>query len=374
MCHINKLLFNSCLLVCLAVFLVACASTTQQTLEIEPPVYPGPPEKPRFIYEMSLINSSQVVVEDEKTKLRRMLTGEAVTGKSFAKPFDVCACNGKVYVSDTVRRLVMVFDFPGGRYYEIGETEPGALTKPLGMTTDDDCNLYVVDATASRVIKYDQTGQFVSAFGGTGSFDRLSHIAVDPEGTRLFAVDTGGVSSKRHHVRVYELPTGKHLYDIGSRGDKEGQLNLPRDIILTPDGLLYVVDGGNFRVQVYKKDGTFVRTFGQVGRHFGQFSRPKGIATDNNGNIYVSDAAFGNFQIFSPEGRLLMYIGNRSNINGPGKYLLPAGIDVDEDGRIYFVGQFFRKVDIFRPFDLKPEQGYLGVRLTKGKAAPQNQK
>jgi DNA-binding beta-propeller fold protein YncE len=355
------------LLACLAVFLSACASTTQETLEFEPPVYPAPPEKPRFIYELSMVNSSQVVVEDEKTKLRRMLTGEAITGKSFAKPFDVCACNGRVYVSDTVRRLVMVFDFPAGSYYEIGENEPGVLAKPLGVTTDDDCNLYVVDGTANRVVKYDQTGQFVSAYGGMNDFDRLSHAAVDAEGTRLFAVDTGGVSSRRHHVRVYDIASGKHLYDIGTRGDKEGQLNLPRDIILAPDGLLYVVDGGNFRIQVFQKDGKFVRTFGQVGRHFGQFSRPKGIAADKNGNIYVSDAAFGNFQIFTPEGQLLLYIGNRSNKNGPGKYLLPAGIDVDEDGRIYFVGQFFRKVDIYRPFDLKPEQGYLGARLTKKK-------
>lgn len=367
MCHNNKLTRNSCLLACIAVLLTACASTTQQTQEFEPPVYPAPPEKPRFIFELSLVNSSQVAVEDEKTKLRRMLTGEAVTGKSFSKPFDVCACNGRVYVSDTVRRLVMVFDFPGGSYYEIGEKEPGVLAKPLGVTTDDDCNLYVVDGTANRVVKYDQSGKFVGAYGGMKDFDRLSHAAVDPDGTRLYAVDTGGVSSKRHHVRVYELPSGKHLYDIGSRGDKEGQLNLPRDIILAPDGLLYVVDGGNFRIQVYKKDGTFVRTFGQVGRHFGQFSRPKGIAADKNGNIYVSDAAFGNFQIFSPDGQLLLYIGDRSNLNGPGKYLLPAGIDVDEDGRIYFVGQFFRKVEIFRPFDLKPEQGYLGIRLNRDK-------
>ena len=40
--------------------------------------------------------------------------------------------------------------------------------------------------------------------------------------------------------------------------------------------------------------------------------------------------------------------------------MLPAGIDVDEDGRVYLVEQFFRKVDVFRPATLAPEEGYLG--------------
>ena len=208
---------------------------------------------------------------------------------------------------------------------------------------------------------YDQSGRFITALGGMEAFERLSHLTVNAEGTRVFAVDTGGVGSEKHHIRVYDVETREHLYDIGKRGSGEGEFNLPRDIDMGPDGRLYLIDGANFRVQVLEQDGTFVRTFGQVGRQYGHFARPKGVATDPDGNVYASDAAFGNFQIFSSAGDLLLFIGTRSEKFERATYMLPAGIDVDEDGRIYMVDQFYRKVDVFRPFALAEQEGYLGA-------------
>jgi DNA-binding beta-propeller fold protein YncE len=125
------------------------------------------------------------------------------------------------------------------------------------------------------------------------------------------------------------------------------------------EGRLYVVDGGNFRVQIFNADGTYRDSFGGVGRQLGNFARPKEIATDPDGNVYVADAAFGNFQIFSPEGDLLMFVGTRSERGGPGEYILPSGIAVDEDGRIFFVDQWFAKVDVFRPYGIAAEEGFL---------------
>jgi DNA-binding beta-propeller fold protein YncE len=309
------------------------------------------------------VSSTGIKELDATTRFRQMVTGESTAGEGFAKPFDVVVCRGRIFVSDTVKRTVLVFDIPGRRFFEIGGKEPGTLRKPIGLAADTLCNLFVADATTMRVMRYDKDGKFLGAVGGIQSklFERLSHVAVTPDGTRLFAVDTGGVESSEHRVRVFDVPTGQHLYDIGTRGDAPGKLNLPRDVEIGPDGLLYIVDGGNFRVQAFRQDGTFVRTFGSIGRQFGQFSRPKGIASDPSGNLYVSDAYFANFQIFSPEGDLLLFIGDRGAGPGPAKFMLPAGIDVDEDGRVYVVDQFFRKVDIFRPADLPKEGGHLGA-------------
>jgi DNA-binding beta-propeller fold protein YncE len=114
---------------------------------------------------------------------------------------------------------------------------------------------------------------------------------------------------------------------------------------------------------VFTTEGEFIRQIGSIGNRTGQFSRPKGIDTDSAGNVYVTDAAFGNFQIFDSSGQLLLFIGNRSTTAGPGKYMLPAGLAVDEDGRVYMVDQFFRKVDVFRPANLEPGDGFLGMRL-----------
>lgn len=347
--------------------LVGCASGPDRSQPVEPPpAYPPPPEEARFIYERTLMSSGQVTAEPGKNRMRRMLTGESETGESLAKPFDVTVCRGVVSVSDSVRRRVMVFDHPGRRYFRIGDDEPGALQKPLGLATDGDCNLYVVDGSLFRVMKYDAKGHYLTSFGGAEFFKHISHVAVSPKGDRLYVVDTGTVENRDHRIRVFDGVDGKHLHDIGTRGTEPGKFNLPRDIALGPDGNLYVIDGGNFRVQVFKTTGEFVRTFGGMGAQVGQFTRPKGIAVDREGRVYAADAAFGNFQIFEPGGQLLLFIGDRANKSAPGKYLLPAGIHVDEDGRVYFVDQYFRKVDVFRPASLPADAGYLAAGVRAG--------
>jgi len=343
-------------------FTGGCVAPENKPAEPAPEiVFPPPPDEARFVFERTLFGTANLTEEDATLRLRRLVTGEQVSGRGFAKPFDVVACKGYVYVSDSVDRSVFAFDIPRRRFFEIGIDEPGTLSQPLGLNTDAQCNLYVADVTARKVMVYDRDGKFLRAIGNPEQFNRLSHVAVTPDGTRLFAVDTGGVDNDDHRVRVFDAVSGEHLSDIGRRGKEPGQFNLPRDAEIGADGLLYVIDGANFRVQVFRQDGTLVRTFGEVGRQTGQFSRPKGIALDSEGRVYVSDAAFGNYQIFTPEGQLLLFVGSRGARPEPATYMLPAGIDVDEDGRVLMVDQFFRKVDIYRPAKLAPDAGYLGA-------------
>ncbi|MFO1318604.1 MAG: 6-bladed beta-propeller [Burkholderiales bacterium] len=347
--------------------LSACSSGPQKQDEAAPVIqYPPAPEAARYYFERTLSNSGQVVADPGAGRMRRLLTGESQTGDALGKPFDVTVCRGVVYVSDSVRRRVLAFDYPGRRYFRIGDDEPGALLKPLGVASDAACNVYVVDGTLARVMIYDARGKYLSSVGGVAYFKHISHVAVDPAGTRLYIVDTGTVENRDHRIRVFDAKDGKHLQDIGTRGTEPGKFNLPRDIALGADGNLYVVDGGNFRIQVFKTDGTHVRAFGGMGAQFGQFTRPKGIALDGEGRVYVADAAFGNFQIFTPEGQLLLFVGERANKGAPGKYLLPAGIHVDEDGRVYFVDQYFRKIDVFRPSTLPADRGYLAGNAVVG--------
>ena len=342
--------------------LTGCAETPKKEDE-EPKelVFPPPPEQPRFYFDQTLRSSLDIQVEDDVSAFRRFATGEQRRGEGFAKPFDVVARQGRIYVGDTVRRTVLVFDLAKRKFFQIGQEEPGRLYLPLGLALDAAGNLYVVDGTAKRVLVYTPEGQFLRAIGGKARLHRPSGVAVPPDGSRVYVVDTGGVDTRDHRVRVFDAHSGEHLFDIGTRGNKEGEFNLPRDAIIAPDGRLYVVDGGNFRVQVFEADGTFVKTFGAIGRRSGQFSRPKGIAADPQGNIYVSDTAFGNFQIFDPQGRLLLFVGGRGSRDKPAQYMLPAGIDIDEEGRVYMVEQFYRRVDIYRPADVLPLAERYGI-------------
>jgi len=336
----------------------AQAPPTQARKPFEIPVFPPPPEAARIVWERTLHSSADVVSDDKDGSLRRLVTGEVRRGEGLSKPYGVAVRNGRVYVGDTVARAVMLFDLNAKRFTHIGLDDPGSLRMPFGMDIDPQGNLYVLDGTLKRVHVYDADGKFQRMIGQDMKWSRPVGLALDPARKRLYIVDAGGVDSDDHRVRALDLESGKLLFEIGKRGDGPGELNLPRDAVVGADGLLYVVDGGNFRVQVFDSEGKFVRTFGAVGRQSGQFSRPKEIAADTQGNIYVADTAFGNFQIFNREGALLLDVGSRSNSDAPAKFMLPSGIAVDLDGRIYMVDQFFRKVEVFRPAQLPATAAY----------------
>ena len=332
-------------------------------------VFPPPPDEPRFIYERTLRGSPDVVPDAEDDALRRALTGEKKGGEGLGKPYGVAVHHGRVFVGDTGRRSVMVFDIPEQKFFVIGEEEPGQLGRPLGIDVDKDGNLFVLDGLNEMIFVYNRDGVYQRSIGAPKDFSRPAGLAVNADGSRIYAVDIGGSSSDTHKILVYDGKSGDLLSEIGTRGSKPGELNLPRDVSVAADGSLYVVDGGNFRVQKFSPDGKFISTFGSIGRRGGQFSRPKESAIDKDGNIYVADAAFGNFQIFNPDGQLLLSVGGRGESGGPAKYMLPSGIAVDSDGRVYFVDQFFQKVDVYRPYALAPDQGFTN-KDPRGKYIP----
>jgi DNA-binding beta-propeller fold protein YncE len=339
-------------------WLAGCAEVAPAGKPIEIPVYPPAPERPRFIWERTLRSSADVLPDEEDGSLRRLVTGEVRAGEGLGKPYGVAARNGKVYVGDTVSRMVFLYDLARRQYKRIGADDPGALRMPFGLDLDEQGHLYVMDGTAKRVQVYDAEGKHLRTLGADLKWSRPAGLALDSARRRVYAVDAGGVNSPDHRVLALDMDSGKLLFEFGKRGSEPGELNLPRDAAVNAAGEVFVVDGGNFRVQVYNAEGQFLRGFGTVGRQSGQFSRPKEIALDRQGNAYIVDTAFGNFQIFNPAGQLLLDVGTRANADGPARFMLPSGIAVDQDGRVYMVDQYFRKVEVFRPADLAATAPY----------------
>ena len=342
-------------------FIISCASVEHEHVEFKPPVFPPPPEKPRFVWERMFVSSADVKERTAMDKFRQFATGTANTSMGLTKPWGVAVFQGRIYVTDTVSRNIAMFDAPGRDFKFIGnESGPGQLTKPIAIATSKtDGTLYVSDITAKRVVVYDKDGNFLRAIGGMQLFNRPTGVAVSPDGLTLWVVDNGGVDNQEHHLFKFDAISGELLQTIGTRGKNEGEFNLPLEVATGPDGTVYVVDGGNFRVEAFTPDGSFKMAFGAIGRKSGQFSRPKGIAVDSKNNIYVVDSSFGNFQIFDSNGQLLLFIGEHSFKGMPANYVLPAGITVDEDGRVYVVDQYYRRVEVYRPADLPIDKGFL---------------
>ncbi len=330
----------------IAACVTACAPPPEK--KVYDMVWPLPPEQPRMKFIESL--QSRIDVKKEGSFAQKLFGEEEV--QTLDRPYGVATDKeGRVYAAD--RNRVFVFDKKGGRLDFIGD-QPGTgqIKRSIGVAVAGDGRVYVTDTSLKRVLIYDRNGNFISAIGQPGEFETPCGIAIDDKQGRLYVVDTG-----LHNFRAYNLE-GAFLYVAGERGKDPGMFNYPTNVALDAAGNIYVVDTGNFRVQIFDPGGKFQKTIGQLGDTPGAFSRPKGIGIDSEGHIYVTDAAFNNLQIFDKDGQLLLFVGEGGG--QPGRFLLPAGLCVDDEDRIYVADQFNSRIQVFE---------YLGEKWKKRQAA-----
>ena len=323
------------LVVCLVLsFIISCAPA-QQKPEVNV-VWPLPPDEPRVKF-VDIFWSS-LDLKKQPGVAETIFGAEKVEG--FTKPYGIAVDHqSRVYVTDVGR--VMVFDLPNKNFFSIGiEPGVGQLRVPIGVAVAPDGRLFVTDVAADRVFIY-QNGRYINAIGESGELESPSGLCIDKKNELLYVVD-----SRKHLVNAYSLSQYKLVRTIGSRGDGDGKFNFPTNIAVDAAGNIYVVDTGNFRVQVFDAEGNFKRAFGKLGDTPGSLARPKGIGLDAEGHIYVADAAFQNFQIFDQEGNILLFVGESGF--GPGKFNLPAGLTIDQDDRIYVVDQVPGSFQIFQ--------------------------
>lgn len=298
-------------------------------------VWPSPPEEPKIQYLRAFKSTLDMGGKQDRTD-------------ALQKPYGVAVdAAGRAFVTDEGR--VMYFD-PGKRVqgYLGDKPGPGKLREPVGIAVSRDGRIFVTDISADMVFVYSAGGALLGTMGAASELDTPSGIAVDDTHKKVYVVD-----SKKHRVNVYSLDGYAALGVIGSRGiDKEGRFNFPTNAAVDSRGNLYVADTGNFRVQVFDKNGKFVRSIGKLGVTAGSFARPKGIAVDSENHLYVADAVFQNVQIFDAEGRLLLSFAKGGW--GPGFFTLPAGVAIDSRDRIYIVDQWPGNVQVFQ---------YLGKRV-----------
>lgn len=331
------------LLFAFSFLLFSCASPPPEKKKIDL-VWPLPPEEPRIRYVDRIKGPADF---PRKKGFTEAFFGEE-RAQSFIKPHGVAVDRaGRVYVTDIGR--VWVLDLKNNSFGFIGDKPgDGRLRNPVGVAVSSDGRVFVTDTSLDRVHVYAE-GRLVGALGQTGEFEGASSVALDEKRELLYVSD-----AKKHTVGVYSLRDYRKIRAMDKRGVRIGEFNYPTNLTVDPEGRLYVVDTGNFRVQVFDPEGNFIKFIGSLGDTPGSLARPKGIAIDSEGHIYVVDAAFQNFQIFDFEGNVLLAVGRGGT--GPGEFLLPSGIAIDDDDMIYVANQMPPNLQIFE---------YLGQKAKK---------
>lgn len=108
---------------------------------------------------------------------------------------------------------------------------------------------------------------------------------------KLFVSDRGA-----HLIMVYNS-NGRFLYEFGTHGTGDGELNYPTGLAVDKMGHL-VCSLGNQRVQVFTSDGKFVAKFGEYGQELGQILSPSSVYVLKSGRIVVCEFKNGRLQIF----------------------------------------------------------------------------
>ncbi|PYL25713.1 MAG: hypothetical protein DMF37_04270 [Verrucomicrobia bacterium] len=149
-------------------------------------------------------------------------------------------------------------------------------------------------------MEFDSSGKFIRSIADD-LFVTAHTVRVDAE-DKIWTTDVGA------HVVLKLSPEGRVLLALGRMrmpGDDVLHFNQPTDVAFDRDGNFYVTDGeGNSRVLKFDKYGNVLLGWGMKGSGPGQFDLPHSIAIDGD-LVYVGDRENARIQIFDRNGRFL---------------------------------------------------------------------
>jgi sugar lactone lactonase YvrE len=191
---------------------------------------------------------------------------------------------------------------------------------PIGVEVDhrDGKSIWVFDrcgensctgSNVAPIMKFDPSGKLVANFGA-GMFNFPHGLFVDRDGN-VWVTDGRSEGGKGHTVIKF-APDGKVLMTLGKpgvAGDGPDTFNSPSDVVVAPNGDIFVADGHgegtNDRIVKLSKDAKFIKAWGKHGSAPGEFDVPHTIALDSAGRVFVGDRSSSRIQIFDSDGKLL---------------------------------------------------------------------
>jgi ABC-type Fe3+ transport system permease subunit/DNA-binding beta-propeller fold protein YncE len=252
----------------------------------------------------------------------------------FNKPRSVAVdLQDNVYSVDMTGR-VQKFS-PEGKYelsWQMPQTEKG---KPKGMGRDREGNVVVVEPHYQRVNHFTPEGKLVAQWGckGTneGCFNLPRAIAVNSHGEFYVSEYMGAERVQKFSVQSSNQAVLVGV--IGKAGIEPGEFNRAEGICVDSQDRLYVADSCNHRIEVFDREGKFLRAFGKPGSGLGELSYPYDVTVDAKGLVFVCEFGNSRIQVFDANYHPVEVIGGPGA--EPGRFANPWGVALDSRGNLY---------------------------------------
>ena len=300
---------------------------TLNTWAAPPIFYPSAPDQPRIQF-LKTISGGNFFLPANPYGNRFPDFHPALTPDKdgLIKPYGIALSKGKIFVCDSGAGLVRIFNLEKKFLSNLGDQNPGKLTKPINIAIAEDDSIYVVDVIQSKILVYNSENVFIKAIGD-GKTVKPTDLVLSKG--KLYVTDMA-----KSQIVVFDPKTSKELFRISKGGYNVSNLVRGTNITADPLGNIYVSDALAGKISVFSENGKFIRNFGAIGDSLGQFTRAKGLALDHENRLYVVDNAFENVQIFNDQDQLLMPFGDVGN--NPGGLNMPAKVTIDYNHNKYF--------------------------------------
>ena len=285
-----------------------------------------------------------------------MLTNERFSGADDTPPKAGCCVPAPpVLEFDAAGRLLNSWGGPSAGY-DWPQTEHG-------VWVDQKDNVWLAGSGAkdAQLLKFTHDGKFIAQFGKPGmnggnddskNLGMPANLTVDDVANEVYIADGYGnrrvmvldattLAFKRMWGAYGNKPDNRPLGSFDPDAAPTQQFRLPHNISISRDGFVYVADRPSNRIQVFRKDGTFVKETFIAKRTFLN-GAASGFALSPDPQqrfLYMIDGA--DHHVWILERQSLKVIARFGQQGLWGGYLnVPHAIAVDSKGNLY-IGENF---------------------------------
>ncbi|MCX8129196.1 MAG: carboxypeptidase regulatory-like domain-containing protein [Clostridia bacterium] len=265
----------------------------------------------------------------------------SVTGNNapFNGPTDSAVdSNGNLYISDFGNNRIVKFDKSGKFLTAYGTygSEVGKFYKPSGIATDGQDRVYVADTYNNRVVRFKDDNangtieadewQVWGGISGNGPLQFNKPMGVYVKGNVVYVADT-----YNHRISVFDNSDASATWKaFGMNGSAEGQFKAPYDVAIDNEDNIWVSDTFNNRVQSFDKDFSYLSSFSA--------NYPYGLGVDSLGNVFAAERQSG----------YIKCVNNNFTFAGKGTtaglFTSPVGVNIDKSDTIWVVDATAAKI------------------------------